>query len=97
MKHGVSTGHSVSPPLPGTGIFSNPPKLLPVARPAGELQTTETIQPGKKLIHRPRLNSTDDINTAIRRKHGEAFTDSPFEVLGNIKESSYTSSTNCTS
>lgn len=97
MKHGVSTGFSVSPPLPVHGAHAHPSTLPPVPLPADEPQTTEIIQPGETLFHHTRLNSMHDISFEIRHDHGKAFTDSLFEVSGNIKKSSYTSPKACTS
>ena len=97
MKHGVSTGFSVSPPLPVHGAHAHPSTLPPVPLAADEPQTTEIIQPGETLFHHMRLKLMDDISFGIRREHGKAFTDSLFEVFGNIKKSSYTSPEVCTS
>ncbi len=88
MKHGVLTRQPDTSPLsgPGANAHSSQPWLVPL--PADESQTR---------FQHARLSSTDDTSYQTSRAYGEAFTDSPFEVPGNIKTSSCTSPTTCTS
>ena len=82
MKHRVTTGRYV---------------MSPVALPTDSSRTTEKVQPDRKLIHRTHSSSADDPGYEICRDLGRTFRDSLFEVSGNMKKSSYTSLTTCTS